>query len=369
MKKILITGGLGMIGQAIAQYHERNNDEVFIYDTKGNEYNNATTYKSYFGKLVGVGKTIKEVIDMVRPELISHHASKVGVAESQYKIAEYSQNNNQFTADLLDALVELKYFVPIIFAGSMSVYGEGNRFCPSCFTPLPPVIHPRVEMEILCPKCGSVSIVHPTPETYPHNPLSIYGSTKTNQENLLRIFGDSYGIPVTSLRYFSVYGTRSNPLNPNTGILQIIVNKLLNSDSVILNEDGEQIRDMIHCDDIAKAHYIMSRSRTKPIFTAFNIATGKPTKIKEIVKQIQYAFPIQKPILYNHKVRIGDVRGLYADVSKILTTECWVAGHDLNQDIREYCDWVWEHKEQFIVQTNTCDVADNHLKSYSLFRG
>lgn len=340
--KLLITGGGGLIGQAIAKRHLSSGDSVFIYDTRINEYND---YSNLLGKDVtwinwensNFQRSIHNVLEMYGPfDVISHQAALVGVGQSQYKISEYVYNNIQFTADLLQAMLDSqKLPKKIINAGSMGPYGNPD------------------EAEL------------PVDENYTQNPQSIYAVTKQAQENLLKVFSSAYSVSVFSLRYFSVYGTNQSPLNPYTGVLSVIGNQLLNSNKVELYEDGNQTRDLVHVDDVAEAHFLASRVDDIPFFTPINICTGASYSLAEIAYLMEDIIDSGKPIVFTGQIRSGDIRDMLGDSSRARKILKWQPKHFLLEDIIEYCNFLMENGDKFTVG-NTIQEEHTNIQSKGL---
>src|SRR5690606_23462396 len=125
-------------------------------------------------------------------------------------------------------------------------------------------------IDVSCPNCNKKRLNNiRISEDYSGTPQSIYALTKKTQEDMWRIFAEiKSNIKVISLRYFSVYDTECNPNNPYTGVLSIIANKAINSEEIILNEDGTQTRDLIHTLDIGQAHIKATQIDLKNNFEA-----------------------------------------------------------------------------------------------------
>lgn len=325
--RVLITGGGGLVGQAIAKAHVNMGDEVFIYDTRLNRFND-------YSNLVGTDVSIKDkerklfytIDDIIKRydkfDVISHQAALVGVGQSQYDIYNYVNNNVLFTASLIQALLDSKKFPDkIIHAGSMGPYGS------------------------------LTSDIFSATENCIQDPQSIYAVTKQAQENLLKIFSHAYNVQCISLRYFSVYSTDQNPLNPYTGIISIIANQLLNNDVVELYGDGNQTRDLINVNDVARAHYLASITSLSEIFCPINIGSGVSYSLNEIAHFMRDCMGIEKPIVFNGKYRSGDIKYMRADITKADRLLKWKPKYNLYDDIKRYCKFVIENKEKFSVNT------------------
>src|SRR3989442_12626682 len=92
----------------------------------------------------------------------------------------------------------------------MSIYGEGQYFCSEC-GPVAPPPRPAAQLKkrrwhTVCPQCGEIVTPIPTDESKPLQSTSIYALSKKDQEEMLLLFGRTYGIPVVALRYFNIYG-------------------------------------------------------------------------------------------------------------------------------------------------------------------
>lgn len=326
--RILITGGAGLIGQAIAKRHLEAGDDVYIYDTQINKYND---YSNLVGKdltwttwdKASLPKSIYTILCENEPfDIISNQAARVGVGQSQYYIEDYVFHNDFGTAKLIQCVVDSKRLPKLILhAGSMGPYGDAPY---------------KLAVD----------------EGFPKNPQSVYAVTKLAQEELLKVFSYAYGIPVVSLRYFSVYGTEQNPLNPYTGVLSIIANQLINNDKVELYDTGEQTRDLIHVEDVAEAHFLASRLENFSGFTPINIGTGKSHSIKSIAYLMEHLISNRtKDIVFNGKRRSGDIRHMMADISLAKKLLGWEPKHNLVEDIKAYCKYVLYNKEKFMVNT------------------
>lgn len=339
--RVLITGGDGMIGQEIAKQHLALGDEVYIYDAHVNPY---LDYTNCVGTHLNENEPIASVLYRINPNIISHQAALVSVGRSQYNISDFVLYNVQFTADLLQAILDTKTFPEMfVHAGSMGPYGEG---------------YPNF----------------PITETVPFKPKSVYGVTKAAQEELIRVFSQTYMMPAVSLRYFSVYSTEQSPLNPYTGVLSIIGNQLLNAETVELYEDGRQTRDLINVRDVAFANlkaesYLDKiRSRGEPYFSTFNIGTGKRTTLLEIAVKMESLMGIPKIINCNRKIRAGDVHHIFANTEKANSILDWRPTFNLQEDIPTYCTYLMDNREKFTVSKDNIKEDDDLMRKIGLLR-
>lgn len=364
--RVLITGGGGLIGQAIAKAHLAIGHEVFIFDNKSNKFND-------YSNLVGTdisNKSISEILEIENFDIISHQAASVGVGESQYNFTKYTENNIQFTAELLQAILSSKKFPKrLILASSMGPYGEGTYEClnniDSC-----DLFCEKVSIEsrnLKCSYCEELLTPVAISEGDQRNPQSIYAITKFTQEEMFRVFADTYNVKTVALRYFSVYGSECNPNNPFTGVLSIIGNKIINSDKVELFEDGKQTRDLIHADDCASAHVKASLIELENNFEAFNTATGKSISMAYVAEKMIKIIDSSKKLVFNNQIRKGDIKNSYANVTKIKNLLNWESKIDLDKSIEEYSFFLIKNWDKFKTK-DTCKEEQDKLTNLNLIK-
>lgn len=356
--KIVIIGGAGMIGQAIAKRHLVEGDQVDIYDVFSNPYDDYSHLH---------GNVLKDYPDLSQYDLISNQAALVGVGESMYRPHQYMANNIEATTKIINELVTMKVRVPIIHAGSMGPYGEGSLFCPSCTHDLYRSSPRTTVGKMMCPICKGNLKTMDAIEFQELHPLSFYALSKKVQEEALQLFAEAYHNPVISLRYFSVYATDQNPNNPKTGVLTVIANQILNRDVVELNEDGNQTRDLIHVEDVARAHFLASRKiqgRMINSFDTFNIATGNSVSMKHVASRMIRFAGTNHEIVANMRIRIGDVYDSHADVGRAKTILGFTAEHDLEQDMKDYIRFCFDNREKF--NSDSWEKENQRLKEQGL---
>jgi dTDP-L-rhamnose 4-epimerase len=326
--KLLIVGGGGLIGQAIAKKHLAEGDEVYIHDIRVNPWID-------YSDMVGIDVT-NQAGDL-DPDIISHQAALVGVGQSQYDIHRYVENNIGVTSALLQAILKTnKTKIKLLFAGSMGPYGE-------------------------CVGKGAIR------EIQKQHPKSIYAVTKQTQENLIKVFSETYDISAMSLRYFSVYSTTQNPLNPLTGVLSIIANKLLNSEQVELFGSGLQYRDLIEVSDVADAHFLASRLEWKG-FDVVNVGTGVPTKLIDIATTMKNSIAPSKQILFNGQHRKGDIEGIYANTRKMNMVLGWNPKVKIEDGIRQYCEFINANREKYTLNVDSTAIENLTLDFKGLIK-
>lgn len=260
----------------------------------------------------------------------------------------YFTTNTAGTALMYEVIVEKKYPVKkIIAASSQSVYGEGKYRCGKHGIFYPP---PRREAqlkkrvwEILCPYDKKPMAPVAEREDDALKPTIPYGISKKTLEDVLWDLGKRYDIPSVALRYTIVHGPHQSFRHFYSGALRQLAVMALSGQSLIMHEDGRQLRDYVHVNDVVSAHLAVLKSR-KADFEAFNVGSGKRTRVFDLARAVAEAagreFKPKLPGLY----RIGAPRHSIADVSKLKKLG-WKPRHTLEDNVRDYVSWIKNYPE------------------------
>jgi UDP-glucose 4-epimerase len=286
MSKIIVTGGAGFIGSYIAENLAKYGHEVVIIDNLDDYYSpelkkhnikivkrsgNAVFVKA---DVTDIDK-IKEIIDPT-VDYVFHEAAQAGVRISVED--PFKPNNVNVTGTLnvlkasLDAGVK-----KVINASSSSVYGKVKYL--------------------------------PFDEQHPTQPVSPYGVSKLAAEHYCRVFYEVYGLPTTSLRYFTVYGPR---MRPDLAI-SIFTEKMLAGKPVTIFGDGSKTRDFTYIDDIVDANMKLLDNK-KANGKVFNIGGGNRISINDLVDHLKRITGSDSEVIYS-KEQTGDAEHTLADVS------------------------------------------------------
>ncbi len=220
-------------------------------------------------------KTLDQAMKGV--DRVCHLAALAGVRYSLEHPEEYIENNILGFFEVLEAVKRHK--IPgLIYASSSSVYG-GNEKLPS------------------------------SEEDRVDNPVSLYGMNKRDNELLASTYHHLYGIPVTGLRFFTVYG----PLGRPDMALFLFTDAILRNQPLQIYGHGKQQRDFTYIDDIV-AGTIAAIDRNYPN-EIFNLGSGRQEELMDFVSMIEKEcgkdgkkeFVDMQP---------GDVRTSLADIAK-----------------------------------------------------
>jgi dTDP-L-rhamnose 4-epimerase len=323
-KSILITGGAGFIGSHAA-------DELISHGYRVRALDNLT--EQVHGSNALPPDYLSEEVELIRGDLrdavtvrralegidaVFHFAAMVGVGQSMYEVAQYTEVNNLGTAVLLEALIS-RPVERLIVASSMSLYGEG------LYRANDGSIHAGVERSITQLKRadwevrdteGEVLVPSPTPENKQPSLASVYALSKYDQERLCMMIGRAYGIPTVALRFFNVFGTRQSLSNPYTGVLAIFASRILNGNSPMIFEDGLQKRDFVSVYDVAQACRLALEVESAA-GNVFNVGSGQAYTIREIATRIANVLGREdlRPEITG-QYRVGDIRHCFADITR-----------------------------------------------------
>jgi len=347
-KQILITGCAGFLGSHLADALLQRGHRVRIFDNLTPQVHpgGIPEYLNSDVELVrGDMRHLDRVREAVRGmDVIFHLAAAVGVGQSMYEIAHYMGSNTQGTANLLQVILDGGCRLDkLIVASSMSIYGEGRYHCPACGDVAPP---PRaVEQlkaklwETVCSICGETLKPVPTDESKPLQCTSIYALSKKDQEEMVLLFGRTYGLPVVALRYFNIYGSRQALSNPYTGVAAIFASRLMNGNPPLVFEDGFQMRDFVSVHDVVQANLLAMESPAAN-GQALNIGSGSPITISEVGRRLAEALGSEIVPQLTGKYRAGDIRHCFADISAARELLGYEPKVQFGEGMRELVEWL-----------------------------
>ena len=121
------------------------------------------------------------------------------------------------------------------------------------------------------------------PEDSPLTPFSPYGITKVAAENLCRAFEANFGVPVTILRYFSVYGPRQRP----DMAYNILIRDLFKGEPFTMYGDGEQTRSNTFVADCVNATILAFEKRDAALGQVFNVGGGEIVSLNQVIRMLE----------------------------------------------------------------------------------
>jgi dTDP-L-rhamnose 4-epimerase len=368
--RALITGGAGFVGSHLADALLEAGYDVRILDS-------LTPQVHMGGPPNYLSPEVELMVGDIRdPDIVSraladvdfvfHFAAAVGVGQSMYEISRYIDVNTQGTAVLLQGILDSKHSpCKLIVASSMSIYGEGQYVCGECGRQSAPRVRTLQQLrsgewELRCSDCAGILRPMATSESKFSDTNSIYALSKRDQEELCLIYGKTYGIPVTALRFFNIYGKRQALSNPYTGVAAIFAARLINGQPPLIFEDGEQMRDFVSVYDIVRAN-MLAMCRSESDGQVINIGSGIAISVRRVAELLARSLGKATEPIVTRKYRVGDIRHCYADVSKARALLGYEPKVTHEQGFNDLAEWLAEQQAEDKAETML-----NELTAYGL---
>lgn len=283
----IVTGVAGFIGSHLAEALLEQGAKVVGIDQFNNYYspqlkqNNIVNLQKHprFKLIRGNIQELdwQELLQSV--DVVYHQAAQAGVRASWGKdFHHYSERNINATQVILEGAKQVKSLKRIVYASSSSVYGNAATM--------------------------------PTPETICPQPVSPYGITKLAGERLCWLYHYNFDVPVTALRYFTVYGPRQRPDMAFHKFFKAAVD----GEAISIYGDGQQTRDYTYVSDAVAANLAAGKI-PEAVGEVFNVGGGSRVtlmKLLEIMERV-IGHPIKKDYIDR---AAGDARHTSADVRK-----------------------------------------------------
>ena len=295
--KYVVTGGAGFIGSNIVKLLVKNGHDVSVIDNL--HTGNISRLKDVENKILFNKIDIRD-FDKLNQNIhdvdgIFHQAALTVVPESFEKPDEYYDVNVNGTKNIFK--IAKKLGVKVVFASSSSIYGNVNEI--------------------------------PIKENFKKNPINPYGKTKVEKEKLAQDFWRD-GIDIIGLRYFNVYG--KGQTGSYAGVITQFMKKIDNSLPPIIHGKGDQVRDFVSVEDVAKANLKSMEASTTQDF--LNIGTGKSVSILELAKlMIKISSKNLEPIFDDELP--GDVEKSQADTVHSMEKIGWSYEIELDDGLKK----------------------------------
>ena len=346
--KILITGGMGFIGQhLIGKLRDTGHHELLVVDNLSEQVHLS---KPIDPGTADISLIVAGVEDYLAYEhvldgldVVIHLAAQTGTGQSMCRTSDYVESNVQGTAQLFDALARKHKNLEslhVVLASSRAIYGEG-QYETSMGSPVTPRPRSRTQLEagqyeITEAEGSSLTRALPTIESASLDPGSLYAASKLMQEYQLHYFCEMTGAEHSIFRLQNVYGPGQALDNPYTGVLGVFFNRARAGQELYLFEQGGATRDFVYVSDVVNT---LARNLGSPTNQPVNVGTGCPISIGRVAKMIRDGVGGNAPIIPSNRYRIGDIRHAYADVSKLnqlVDTQQFI---DFETGVADYITW------------------------------
>lgn len=300
MKKILITGGAGFIGNHVAQVLLKQGLEVKIYDLK----------PSSLSKVESVQGDILDEVQLEQAaygcDAIVHLAAQISVPRS-IENPEETYNINVTGTQNVIACAEKMGIRRVLLASSAAVYGDATAI-------------PLKEETI-----GTL--------------LSPYATSKYDNEHQV-VLARERGLEAVALRFFNVYGPNQSVQGAYAAVIPKVIETITSGQRPVIFGNGQQTRDFVHVQDVAMGIFkLLGIDWNKVHSHVYNVATQQQISILELIETVNLncvelgilEAPVQ-PLFENP--RIGDIKHSVANIEKIMEQIEWSPTIDFHQGIR-----------------------------------
>jgi UDP-glucose 4-epimerase len=299
--RVFVAGGAGFIGSHVARVLLEAGHAVTVYDNLSTGHKELVPRGAAFIK--GDLKQEQRLAEaLAGHDVVIHLAALVPVPVSIERPVDFAENNVVNTVRLLEAM-RRSGVNSIVFSSSATVYGEPKHL-------------PLREDE---------------PVGLQSNP---YGASKVAAEAFIAVYHRLYGLDATILRYFNPYGP-NELCQPETHVVPNIIRAALKDLPVPLYWEGEQIRDYIYVEDLARAHTAVLGLRG---LNYFNVGSEKGVKVKDVLQVVTDI--LGHPLRIDQKgERPGDVPALYATAERLRKATGWRAEVGLEEGLRRTVEY------------------------------
>lgn len=276
--RVLITGGAGFIGTALANSLVSTGHHVRVLDDTSAGDPNKLHPEVLFsrGDVCNVPALWTLLQDV---ECVFHLAARVSVPESILYPQEYNHVNVEGTVTLMTAVRDVG--VPrVVLASSGALYGEQLR--------------------------------QPVTEDVMPRPQTPYAVSKIAAEHYLFTLGRLYGAETVALRIFNVYGPGQRIPPAHAPVIPLFLKRALGGGSLVVHGSGRQSRDFVHIDDVVRA--LTAAGLADDVGgQIINIGSGVETSINALIREVALVTGREPSVLYNDQQSSGTSR-LVADV-------------------------------------------------------
>lgn len=332
--RILVTGGAGFIGSALTAELASEGHQILCVDNLntyyepalkidrlrmlgfeiGGEISEISMHEDYesrkypllkFRRVDICGQTeMEQLFGTFKPEVVVNLAAQAGVRYSIENPRAYVHTNVLGFVNLLECAAKypVRHFV---YASSSSVYG-GNLKTPFSETD-------RVD-----------------------SPISVYAATKKCDELLASVYNNLYGVPVTGLRFFTVYGSWGRPdMAP-----MLFAENICKGKPIKVFNYGDMQRDFTHISDIVKgiSRVINDSDAASRGARVYNIGAGHPESLEDFISLLEENLGM-RAIKEYMPMQAGDVPVTYADTTSLYTDFGYKPTVSLRDGIKEFIAW------------------------------
>ena len=326
--KYLVTGAVGFIGSVVIERLTAAGHQVVGIDNINDYYDVALKEARLkrienplfqFNKLdLADREGIKVLFAVQQFDRVIHLGAQAGVRYSIENPLAYADSNLVGHVNILEGCRQNKVG-HLIYASSSSVYGLNAK------------------------------VPFSTNDTVDH-PISLYAATKKSNELMAHTYSHLYDIPTTGLRFFTVYGPWGRPdMAPF-----IFTKKILEGETIDINNNGDMWRDFTYIDDIVEG--VIRIADVEPVknpdwtvetgspatssapYAIYNIGHGSPISLMDFVQAIESELGIEAKKNFRG-MQAGDVYQTYADTTDLFKVIGYTPAVTVKQGVAEFIKW------------------------------
>ncbi len=316
-KQIFLTGAAGFIGFHLAQSLVARGDTVVGYDNFNPYYSpelkrararllEKIGVKIIEGSLCDVS-TLQRAVQTCAPTHIVHLAAQAGVRYSLDHPQAYVKANLEGFTNILE-ICRTTPSVPLIYASSSSVYGRNEK--------IPFSESDRTDQ-----------------------PASFYGATKKANEAMASAYHYLFKIPVTGLRFFTVYGPWGRPDMAYYSFTHAIIHEK----PIEIYNSGHMQRDFTYIDDVVKG--TQAAIDLGAAFELFNLGNHRPVNLGRFVEILEETLG-KKAIKIHRPMQPGDVVATYADIARAHNKLNFSPSTTLEEGLPQFVSWYRTYHQQ-----------------------
>lgn len=334
MRKVLITGTAGFIGYHLAELMLAEGWQVHGIDALTDYYDvslkqarhqrlaRSNAFSSTIARLEDM-EALSRAAEDFQPEVIVHLAAQAGVRYSLENPRSYVDTNLTGTFNVLEVARQLAV-KHLVFASTSSVYGGNDKI-------------PFQEIDKA------------------DRPLTIYAATKKAGEALAHSYAHLWGVPMTGVRFFTVYGPWGRP----DMALFKFTRAILAGEPIDIYNRGELSRDFTYVTDIVAAIRLLvdaapvkgepvsdidSLSTVAP-FRVVNIGNGDMVRLLDFIDALEQA--IGRPAIRNYvEMQKGDAYATWADSSLLKALTGFSPSTDYRTGVARFVEWYRDHYQR-----------------------
>ena len=318
--KVLVTGGAGYIGSAVASELMKAGHHVVVYDNLSHGKRRAVPRQAELvvGD-IGDRNSLREIFSRTRPEAVMHFAALIEAGESMQAPERYFRNNTANTLTLLECMLEYNLH-RLVFSSTAAVYGTPERT--------------------------------PIEETDALRPTNAYGESKLLVERMLEWFHRVHKFRYASLRYFNAAGAAGDlgeDHRPESHLIPIMLKVALGQQEKISifgtdypTQDGSCVRDYVHILDLASAHLLALQALENRDQLIYNLGNGQGFSVRQVLEVARKVTGHAIPAMDSPR-RPGDPPVLVASAQKIQQELKWQPKYPSLDSIVSSA-WEWRRK-------------------------